>query len=100
MFNINFYFITSPINIQGSNLIEICVIKAAAFKNTNGIQVTLAIICSLYCFVNTYADTTKKHKDVPRVDINVNGRLPIQWINIRQSILPDNCAIPRINVDV
>lgn len=76
--NIKAYLFTSPINIHGSSLIEICVIKAAVFKNTNGIQVTLRIMFSLYCFMNIYADTTKKHKDDPSVEIIAKGRLPVQ----------------------
>lgn len=70
--------ITSPINIHGRSRIETCDIKAAIFKNTNGIQVTLRIISALYCFMNTYADTTKKHKDDPSVETIAKGRLPVQ----------------------
>lgn len=55
-----------------------CVIKAAIFKNTNGIHVMLSIISSLYCFMNAYADTTKKHKDDPSVEAIAKGRLPVQ----------------------
>lgn len=69
---------TSPINIHGNSLMQMCVIKAATFKNTNGIHVTFSINSSSYCFMNAYADTTKKHKDDPSVETIAKGRLPVQ----------------------
>jgi len=80
---------------------QICVIKAAMFKNITGIQVMLCITSTSYiCFTYAYPATTKKHKDDPSVEISVKGRLPVQWINVKPRIPPNNCAIPRINVDI
>lgn len=77
-----------------------CVIKAAMFKNTNGIQVTLSVVCSLNCLVNAYAETRKKHKEDPSVEMIVSGRFPVQWTSDTAIIPPISWASPRINVDV